>query len=180
MNRSRLIQLTSLAVISVFSIFLVFSCNKSAKYNDTTLIRPCDNVICLNGGVCKDGVCSCPQGFEGTQCQTKWSDKFLGNYLADDACDTSSNYYSVVINADPQYAYKLRIYHLGLNCKDSLLYATINPEKTSFVIPVQHTCGSLYISGSGNLNNKYINVYLYTRDSSMHTGSSCSILLNRQ
>lgn len=31
---------------------------------------PCDDVTCLNNGVCNDGSCTCPEGFTGEFCQT--------------------------------------------------------------------------------------------------------------
>lgn len=174
--------LSTVVVVTLSFVLVLFSaCNKGkTKYNDTTLIRPCDNVICLNGGTCTDGLCYCPQGFEGPQCATRWSDKFVGNYSADDACDTSAKVYGVVLNADPDYAYKLRIFNLGLSCPGNIINAVINPEKTSFAIPMQKTCGNLYVSGYGNLNATFVNVFLTTRDTIQHTSTQCSILLSKQ
>jgi hypothetical protein len=31
---------------------------------------PCDNVTCMNGGVCNDGKCTCPSDYSGTYCET--------------------------------------------------------------------------------------------------------------
>jgi hypothetical protein len=181
MNNRNVIIRTGLLVTLIFSLILIYSCTKKGvDYNDTTLIRPCDNVICLNGGTCLDGNCSCPLGYEGAQCQTKWSDKFIGNYVTDDDCDTTAAYGSMVISADPVFAYKLRLFNLGLFCTNTIITADINPEKTSFSIPLQNTCGSLYLSGYGNRNGNFINVYLTSRDSVLHSSSNCSIVLSKQ
>jgi len=181
MKKIRIILSTFLIISISFSVVLFVSCNKGkTKYNDSTLIHPCDNVICLNGGTCTDGLCYCPQGFEGPKCATKWSDKFVGSYIADDACDTTAGYYNVSISADPDYAYKLRLINVGLACPGSILNAIINPEKTTFAIPIQHVCGDLYLSGNGNLNGKYVNIYLTARDTIAHLSNQCSIVLNKQ
>ena len=37
----------------------------------------CNNVSCLNGGSCGNGVCRCPTGYEGTQCETLSIARFL-------------------------------------------------------------------------------------------------------
>lgn len=182
MKKLNIVLGTSAFVFAFFSLILLVSCNKGkTKYNDTTLVRPCDNVICLNGGTCTDGICYCPQGFEGTQCATRWSDKFVGNYIVDDACDTSAaGFYEAVINPDAAYAYKLRLFQVGLFCPGKIIEAIINPEKTSFNIPSQNTCGNVYISGNGNLNGNFINIYLATRDTMLHTGNNCSLILSRK
>lgn len=54
-------------VISTFFLgILLFSCKK--EMDDNSL---CGNVECLNGGVCTDGTCDCPEGFTGEDCGTE-------------------------------------------------------------------------------------------------------------
>ncbi len=45
----------------------------------------CDDVVCVNNGICIDGKCDCPPGFEGDFCEEFSRDKILGNF------DVSSN-----------------------------------------------------------------------------------------
>lgn len=44
----------------------------------------CGNVLCYNKGVCVDGQCTCPSGYEGAKCETGWFEKFAGEWNADD------------------------------------------------------------------------------------------------
>ncbi len=182
MKKISLILTTTLLVMCAFCSIALFSCKKKAiEYNETTLIRPCDGVVCLNGASCLDGQCVCPKGYEGTKCQIKWSDKFAGNYTAVDDCNPVGNpVYNVIITANPDYAYKIKLYNLGLICPAKTIEAEISPEKTSFFIPVQNTCGNQYLSGSGNMNGEFVNIYLTARDTVAHTGSECSIILTKQ
>lgn len=46
--------------IMIFTAVTYTSCTKDK----------CKDVTCQNGGTCTDGVCSCPSGFEGTNCET--------------------------------------------------------------------------------------------------------------
>ncbi len=55
----------------------------------------CENITCLNGGTCRNGRCQCPVGFEGPRCETKWTDRWIGNYTVDDRCR--------VVGLIPQY-----------------------------------------------------------------------------
>jgi len=56
----KIIGLTVLITIAVFSITLYISCTKD----------PCATVTCQNGGTCSGGSCTCPTGYTGTNCQT--------------------------------------------------------------------------------------------------------------
>lgn len=40
--------------------------------------------MCVNGGVCVESVCACPTGYEGSQCELQWKDKFSGDWKAHD------------------------------------------------------------------------------------------------
>ncbi len=40
----------------------------------------CLKLKCRNGGTCADGICKCPTGYEGGQCERKASDRYLGYY----------------------------------------------------------------------------------------------------
>ncbi len=179
MKKLPLIFATSLLVLFSFCCIILNSCKKKdIEYNDTTLIRPCEGVICLNGAACSDGVCVCPLGYEGEKCQIKWSDKFTGSYTAVDDCNVSGNpSYMVNVTPHPDYAYKMRLYNLGVVCAGKIVDAVINPEKTSFLIPLQNTCNKIYLSGYGNMNGDFVNIYLTSRDTVAHTGTQCSIIL---
>jgi len=40
----------------------------------------CKDVVCLNGGLCVDGRCTCPSGYEGERCGERWNEKFAGTW----------------------------------------------------------------------------------------------------
>ena len=70
--------LTSLLFAAAVSAVIYSSCTKDA----------CDNLTCLNGGACGGGVCNCPTGYEGAQCQTLSISRFLGTYQGDISCNS--------------------------------------------------------------------------------------------
>jgi hypothetical protein len=140
-----------------------------------------DQNVCASTSCCVLlGSSKCVSGNQnGPIMKANYSDKFIGNYLAQDECyvGTTSPYYTVSISSVVDYANKIRIYNLGTNCTAQNITATINPEKTSFTIPLQNTCGNIWYSGVGNISLQEINIYLIARDSVAHTSKPCSILL---
>lgn len=40
----------------------------------------CEKISCKNNGVCVDGICACPYGYEGEFCENAWHDKFTGSW----------------------------------------------------------------------------------------------------
>lgn len=52
-------------VLLFFGIGLIINTGSCTKEKPD----PCEQVICLNGGVCEDGSCACPDGFSGPRCE---------------------------------------------------------------------------------------------------------------
>jgi EGF-like domain len=55
-------------------ILLVAACTKP--------LDPCAATNCQNGGVCDDGSCKCPSGYEGAECEKEKRARFVGDYCA--------------------------------------------------------------------------------------------------
>jgi len=60
---------------AVYALLLFAGCKKDENGTDK-----CKGTKCINGGTCVDGICSCPAGYEGTDCGTLSRTKFLGTY----------------------------------------------------------------------------------------------------
>ena len=61
---------TILIAFSAFGAVIYTSCNRDQ----------CKTISCAYGGVCNNGVCNCPVGYEGSNCETISRQKFLGNW----------------------------------------------------------------------------------------------------
>jgi hypothetical protein len=66
--------------VKLIIAFIIFSVSLQSCNFDS-----CHDVVCSNGGVCLDGKCMCPSGYEGTDCDVASSFKFPGYWIASDS-----------------------------------------------------------------------------------------------
>lgn len=84
------IVLTAISTIAVFS---------AVTYNSCTPDK-CKAIVCAYGGVCKDGTCICPAGYEGTQCEVVTRDKYVGTWTVfENGTYTSNAQYDISIKS---------------------------------------------------------------------------------
>jgi hypothetical protein len=72
--------LTALAFFTITTMVVYSACQ----------VDTCGTVLCQNGGACVDGYCSCPSGYEGTECQVLTYTKFVGIYTGSTTCNQNS------------------------------------------------------------------------------------------
>lgn len=64
--------------IVIGTAFLFFATALSTMISSCN--DPCNNRLCKNGGVCREGECICADGFEGPLCEKKMYEKFIGTW----------------------------------------------------------------------------------------------------
>lgn len=79
MKNWKISLITILCFFAVSSMILLSSCEQD----------PCMELDCKNGGVCSDGYCECPVGYEGAECEIPSSERFIGTYVGSVKCQTS-------------------------------------------------------------------------------------------
>lgn len=63
----------------------------------------CKTITCAHGGTCNDGVCACPTGYEGPQCETINRNRFLGIWtVTEDGSISNAAQYPVAIEEGPK------------------------------------------------------------------------------
>ena len=87
--RIKTIILSALGAIAAFTAVTSTSCEPDK----------CKAIVCAYGGVCKEGTCICPAGYEGHQCETITRDKFKGVWTVfENGTVTNSAQYEVSID----------------------------------------------------------------------------------
>ena len=73
----------------------------------------CDDVVCLNNGICESGDCLCEAGYEGPNCETEQRLVFVNAYSVTESCNLGNFTYEVSVNADSESANEITITNFG-------------------------------------------------------------------
>lgn len=136
------IALGTILTFSAFGAVLYTSCSKDE----------CKDVVCQNGGTCSEGNCTCPTGYEGTNCETKSRDKFVGTYTGTEICSAGTDAYTITLAANSD-AIKLTYTNLY---NDNLTAVCTMAATDSFTFAGAQ--GAATFSGSGRLSGNILTV----------------------
>ena len=114
---------------------------------------PCENITCLNDGVCDDGNCDCLLGFEGDTCEVESRDRILGLYTySSGTCDNFAP--SIEVISNPENRTDIIIISEG---------STGSIFETEFFLDSENT----FITGTGSLT------LVFSNDMATLTGFGC-------
>lgn len=143
MKSIRNIAFSALLAVGAFATITYTSCNTDA----------CDDIDCMNGGLCISGTCSCPTGYEGETCQTLSRDKFVGVYSGNETCTIGSDSYAITLSASSD---DLKINYTNLYNQSYSAVCTITGQNTfSFAGTAS---GGVSFDGTSTLNANTITV----------------------
>jgi len=124
-------------VLAIMSVMSFMACNRNK----------CNTVVCLNRGVCNDGACTCPVGYEGANCETEIRKKFTGNWRVFEkgSASLAKQYGVSVTNGEG-------VTDLLITNFNNYFHGRIRAyvEGTRIIIPVQRTEGKV-VYGEGDL-----------------------------
>ncbi len=154
MKSIKQIALSTFLTVSAFSAVLYTSCSKDE----------CKDVVCQNGGTCNAGACVCLTGYEGTNCETKSRDKFVGVYTGSEICTTGTDNYTITLAANSD-ALKLTMTNL-YNDNYTATCSMVATDSFSFA----GSQGTVNFTGTGRLVTNTLTVR-YTVTDGTNTNS---------
>ena len=88
----KFISITGSVLVAVAFLFLTSTSCRQDK---------CKGTNCANGGICIDGVCNCPVGYQGHNCDTLTKQHFIGTWSVSEKGTISPQFaYTLFINSD--------------------------------------------------------------------------------
>lgn len=91
---ARALFLSAFTSLAAFTAIFYASCRPSGNGD------ACQAISCAHGGVCHDGKCTCPTGYEGNNCEITTRDRYLGGWrVSEKGTLTSAREYQVAIEA---------------------------------------------------------------------------------
>jgi len=146
MKPMRNIFLAAFLTIIVVTAVSYTACNKNH----------CSNVVCMNQGVCDNGNCVCPVGFEGSRCETLSRDKFIYTYNGGDTCGTAGyRQYPIYLLAVTSNPRELTMKDFLANLNDSAICTMESTDSFTFI---GSNNGTTY-SGTGKLSHDSLKMY---------------------
>lgn len=146
---------TALLTIGAFSAITYTSCNKDE----------CKDVVCQNGGTCVSGTCTCPTGYEGTNCEILSRDKFVGKYVGTEICTIGTDSYTMELSKNSD---NLKITLTNLYNQQFTAICNMT-SKTTFSFSGSQ--GSATFSGTGELTGTSNLKVTYTITTGVTTNS---------
>ena len=148
----------------------------------------CKNVVCQNDGQCIQGTCNCPNGYEGSACEIKSADRFVGSFSP--AYDCIAGTQRVEITVNPLNAAELWIdnLHKYTNCTGTVTRLKGDLQTDLFSIYQQTICQSVSlpsgytISGYGIYDSQTQITIRYKVDyeeNGVSHSDSCIVVLTR-
>jgi hypothetical protein len=156
------IVLGAFLTLSAFSAVLYTSCGKDA----------CKDVVCNNGGTCTDGLCTCPTGFIGTNCETR---AFVGSWKGSDVWSQSGNYPNITISLanSSTTASNVIITNPGGFGSTVTVTGTLSADGKTITYTSQPVSSSVNISGTMTLTDNTHFTHSYTAVDATST-ATCS------
>lgn len=152
-------------VLSTVLVFLLFA---TGVVFNACVKDPCKDLICKNNGVCRDGRCKCPNGFEGPHCEEKTYEKFIGTWQGTYRCNGEVPAERTVIIAPGDKPFEATMYNIFTQTQTLLL--ELDGDKIT--IPDQ-TVNDIEYKGTGYVEGIYITLFVEEHNTVSNEYSSC-------
>ncbi len=168
MKSIRNIAFAALMTIGAFSAITYTACNKDE----------CKDVVCNNGGTCVDGTCSCPTGYEGTNCDAKTRDKFIGSWAGSDKCGLGTYTITLSIAASSSSSVTALVSNPGGYGTAVTITGNVTASNT-LSFNQQSVGGGRTLTGTMTFNGNNM-TFKYTVTEAVGTSDSCDGTYSRQ
>ncbi len=135
---TKTILVSALTSLSAFFAVFSVSCNTDR----------CKTIVCANRGICNAGSCTCPEGYEGTNCETETRKKFTGNWhvFEKGSNNLARSYDITIVNGEgPTF---VNIYNFYNKYDSTAVRAYVDGLR--LIIPVQRLQGKVFF-GDGEI-----------------------------
>ncbi|HRO43267.1 MAG TPA: calcium-binding EGF-like domain-containing protein [Flavipsychrobacter sp.] len=141
------IALSAMLTIGAFGAVTYTACNKDE----------CKDVVCLNGGTCSGGNCSCQAGYEGNRCETLSITKFVKVWSAADQIGSTNLVYTTTIAPGPTATSATISNSFSDDFFANTIAATVNGNTITIADQKPDANGDYRVQGSGTYQSGKIN-----------------------
>lgn len=109
----------------IFTTISFFAIAGTLTYT-SCIEEACYKMRCRNGGSCANGICNCPSGYEGSQCEIISTEKYFGTYYG----VTKVNEKPVVVDSASVTQYQINSVDVVVYTEGDVITATIGDAST--------------------------------------------------
>src|SRR5690606_13614489 len=160
MNKLKSILLSVFGFLAVGGMVTLSSCEQD----------PCSELNCQNGGVCSNGYCQCPDGYESAECDITAASRFTGTYVGNMRCDKFPIKVDTITIELMQEPDSIKLMLGTGNTSVLSLYAKAETPETHFYTHVDDMISlHAYITVDGHL----LAMYMETINNELNTKQVC-------
>lgn len=172
MNRFKSILISTFGFLALGAATIGFS---SCEHDSCTVLN------CQNGGRCEDGVCVCPEGYEGAECNETLANKYSGTYGGSVRCNTNELLFpirpdTVILHLQSQ-PNKIRLEMRAGNT--TITNQVIGTARGSNIEFERFETPSVSIDATAKMDGNLINIHLLTINKITNEKQSCSFIGKR-
>lgn len=149
MKTFKYILITTLCFLGLSGAVFVTSCE----------VDPCSELSCKNGGNCINGLCSCPAGYEGAECEFKSADRFLGKYAGLSRCGIYPAVEDTATIVLISYPDQVEV-QIGLG--NTSILKSQGTARTPYIIFPVYEDGGVKVTTTAVIDNKQLTFYKET------------------
>lgn len=131
---------------------------------------PCTELSCRNGGVCSDGFCQCPTGYEGAECDITAASRFVGKWAGAVRCNNfplEIDTVSIMLKEAPN---KIAL-HIGAGNTAAISFEGIaSTPETHFTT---YDDGEVEVNAYIRVEGNYLQVYLQSINKQFNQRQNC-------
>lgn len=145
----------------------------SAVFFSSCEVDPCMELSCKNGGSCANGLCQCPVGYEGAECEIKSADRFIGTYAGLSRCGifpAMADTAYITLKEEPD------VLEVKAGLSRTSILKSVGVAQTPYIIFPTYEDDGVRVVTSATIDNDQLTFYVETLNKQTSSRQVCTFI----